>query len=103
MVVKTIKTHWEISSDYLKLFYRNLRGQLKCPMCEKHISKIKTFTICRTCDESFSNHTKAKKRKIIKKIKRDSDHSVCSLCNEKELKLDNRLYFCPGCDLTFHP
>jgi Zn finger protein HypA/HybF involved in hydrogenase expression len=102
MVVKTIKRHVEINLDFLKLKLKNLRGGLYCPMCNKNMSKVKTFALCSKCDSMFSKVSDIKKKQVTKKIKHALNPSQCSFCDQKDLELDNKLYYCNNCGITFH-
>ena len=102
MVVKTIKRHLEINTDFLKLKVRNLRGGLYCPICNKNILKLKTFALCNKCDIMFSKLTDIKKKEVTKKIEHVLNPSHCSFCDQKYLELDNKLYYCDNCSITFH-
>lgn len=101
MVIKTVKRHIEINTDFLKLKLRDMRKTLKCPMCGKHVSKIKRFTFCKKCDETFSKLSDNKKKTLIKNVKH-INLEECFLCSEKDLESENKLHYCTDCDISFH-
>jgi hypothetical protein len=101
MVVKTVKRHIEINTDFLKLKFRNMKKTLKCPICDKHVSKIKTLTFCKKCDETFSKLSEHKKKTLIKNVKHINPEE-CFLCSEKNLESENKLFYCVNCDISFH-
>ncbi len=102
MVVKKVKRHLEINLDFLKLKLRSLRKSFHCPLCNQKMSKVKTFAICNKCDYDFSKLSDREKKEITERIRHVLDPIHCSLCEEKDLEMDNKLYFCPECKITFH-
>jgi len=102
MVLKKIRNSLEIHTDYFKLQMRNRKKTVHCPMCNKNISKIRIITLCKNCDDKFSRYSDKLKKTIIEKIKGRPSKTKCFLCNEKNLKLDNRLFYCVDCDISFH-
>jgi len=102
MVIKRIRNYIDIQLEYLKLILRNRRKGLLCPMCNKSLSKIDTLVFCKKCDEKFSNYPVDKKKTIIENIKHRPNKSNCFLCNQRGLKLDNKLFYCINCDMSFH-
>ena len=101
MVIKTIKRHVEINADYVKLFFRNFRS-LSCPVCDIKVSKMKSFTICKKCDDKISNSNKNIRKKIIERIRNYTNHSECSICSKNNLEGENKLFYCISCDTSFH-
>jgi Zn finger protein HypA/HybF involved in hydrogenase expression len=102
MVLVGIRNFLEMHMDYLKLSIRNRRKSVHCPMCNKNISKMDTIVLCKKCDERFSKFSDNLKRTIVKRIAKHPNENSCALCNEKGLKLDNRLIYCADCDISFH-
>jgi Zn finger protein HypA/HybF involved in hydrogenase expression len=102
MVLKRIRNFLEIHMDYFKLKLRNRRKRVRCPMCERSISKIRTIILCKKCDEKFSKYSDRMKEIVLDKIKIRPSKSRCSLCKKRGLKSDNRLIYCVDCDISFH-
>lgn len=102
MVIKRIRNFIDIYSEYFKLSLRNMRKSVRCPMCNRHVSKINIIVLCKKCDEAFSKFSDEAKKTIIRKVKLSSNQTECSLCDEKNLEVDNKLYYCIDCDISFH-